>query len=80
MKEKELLLSLLSDAELMAKFKENPKAVLKEKGIDVPEDVEIRVVEETEKVKYFVIPYVGSDAPASIEELEQRTAKYWIIA
>ncbi len=77
---KKLIIDLFADADLMARLKADPKAVLKERGIQVPDDVEIKVVQDTEKVRHLVIPYLGEDTPSSSEELEQRVTKYWIIA
>jgi len=34
----------------------NPKPVLKEIGVDVPEDLEVKTVENTDKVFHLVIP------------------------
>lgn len=43
--------------ELMA----NPKgAIAKEFSTELPADIEIRVVEESEKIIYIVLPYLGS--------------------
>jgi len=77
---KQLLIDLFADPQLMARFKEDPKAVLNERGYKVPDDVEIKVLEDTENLRHFVIPYLGMDVPATAEELEQRATKYWIIA
>ncbi len=77
---KQLLIDLFADPQLMARFKEDPKAVLKERGEAVPDDVEIKVVEDTANLRHFVIPYLGTETPSSVEELEQRATKYWIIA
>lgn len=47
----------------------NPRAALAEFGNDLPENVDIRVVRDTEKVKYLHIPAVPVDMELSDADL-----------
>ncbi|MFH0976010.1 MAG: NHLP leader peptide family RiPP precursor [Spirochaetota bacterium] len=57
---------VISKAWSSESFKEklisNPRMVLAENGITVPADVELKVVEQTEKLMYIVIPFRPEDA------------------
>jgi hypothetical protein len=44
------------DDKFRARFVAQPNAVLKEHGVDVPADMEIKVVQNTENVQYLPIP------------------------
>lgn len=50
-----------SDPAFKQRFMQDPAAVLREQGVDVPEDVEFRVVENTDKVVYLIVPPPPSD-------------------
>ena len=52
-----------SDDLYRAQLRDDPKKALAEFGADVPDDVEVRLVMDTDKVVYFHIP----DAPAEGE-------------
>lgn len=45
-----------ADEKLKQRLLGNPKAVLREQGIEVPDGVEVRVVEPTDKLLYFMLP------------------------
>jgi hypothetical protein len=77
-KMKEILAELYMDPGLMSRFQKDPKAVLQEKGINVPEDREFKVFADTEKVRHIVIPYLGAGKIASVEDFEQRLSKFTI--
>lgn len=51
-----------------------PSEVFSEEGIDVPKDVEIRVVEATSSVRYFVLPPKPGDNTHDILEVGRREA------
>ncbi|MGE4554420.1 MAG: hypothetical protein AB7D57_15015 [Desulfovibrionaceae bacterium] len=74
MKLADVLIDLYSDPDAMARFKADPGAVLKAKGVDVPEGVTLKVVEDTAKVKHLVLPYLDERAELTAEELEKRTS------
>ena len=71
----QILTDLYSDADLMARFKADPRAVLLEKGATPPEGVELRVVENTANLNYIILPYLDEDTPLTTEELEKRLSK-----
>jgi hypothetical protein len=50
-----------SDEDLKERLIENPRSVLEEFGIDVPDDVELRVVEDTDEVRHLVLPASPTD-------------------
>jgi hypothetical protein len=45
-----------ADPAYKARLIADPKAVLAEQGIDVPDDIELRVVENTDDVVYLTLP------------------------
>ena len=45
-----------ADEALKQRFIADPAAVLKESGLEVPEDMEFKVVENTDKVNYILLP------------------------
>jgi len=51
-----LLAKVWADDALKRRFLENPAAVLQEHGIKTKHGVELRVVENTEKMQYVVLP------------------------
>ncbi|HEY3275572.1 MAG TPA: NHLP leader peptide family RiPP precursor [Syntrophorhabdaceae bacterium] len=51
-----------TDASFRKRFLAEPKAVLEEHGIILPDNFEVQVVEETEKSKYILLPYKPIDA------------------
>jgi hypothetical protein len=65
-----------SDLELKERLLADPAAVLTEYGIEVPEDVELRVVEDTDQVRYLVLPPSPGD-DLSDEELGGGGAVAW---
>jgi hypothetical protein len=52
----QLVAQVWADEKLKQRLLENPKAVLREQGIEVPDGVEVRVVEPTDKLLYFMLP------------------------
>ena|SRR5579872_905458 len=45
-----------ADDNLKARLIDDPATVLREHGMDVPYDLELRVVEDTDQVRYLVLP------------------------
>jgi len=64
-----LLADAWADPALKKRLLENPAAVLKERGIAVPEGVQIKVIEDTEKVEHLVIPTAPAEGELSEQEL-----------
>lgn len=74
-KMKEIMSEIYMDSALLDRFQKDPKAVLKEKGVDVPGDLGLKVLVDTERVRHIVVPYLGAERIASVEEFEQRLSK-----
>jgi hypothetical protein len=45
-----------ADEAFKRRFIADPPAVMKEAGFDVPADIEFKVVENTDKINYIVLP------------------------
>lgn len=54
--EKEIIKKAQSDKDFKKTLVDNPKKALGQLGVHVAEDVEVKVVEESAKVVYFVLP------------------------
>ena len=67
----EFLNKVWTDAAFRARLESNPKAVLKEMGGQVPDDLEIKVVRDTDRVKYLHIPSPPPEGEISDADLEQ---------
>lgn len=52
----QLIAKAWADADFKARLQSSPAAVLREAGIEVPEGVDIKVVEDTDTVKHLVLP------------------------
>lgn len=52
----QLLKQVWADEQLKQRLLDKPAAVLQEHGIEVPAGVEVRVVENTDKVSYVTLP------------------------
>jgi hypothetical protein len=50
-----------SDEALKERLIEDPQAVLEEFGIEAPDDVELRIVEDTDRVRHLVLPTSPTD-------------------
>lgn len=68
----EILLEILGDPDLKVVFAGNPRGFLRQRGVVIPDDVELRVHEDTEKLRHIVLPYLEGDPPTTVEELEAR--------
>ena len=58
-----------TDEAFRARLDRDPKAALKELGGQVPDDIEIRVVHDTDTVKHLHIPAAPSEGEISDEDL-----------
>ena len=67
----QLVVAAWSDPSLKERLLGNPGAVLGEHGLDVPEGVEVRVVENTDAVCYLTLPAkpAGDPSELSADEL-----------
>ena len=61
-----------SDEGFKKRLLAQPMAVLVEHGVEVPAGVELKAVENTDKVAYFVLPAMPTGTGA--EEMEERLA------
>ncbi len=53
---KEILIRSLTDENFKRELLENPKKILKSYDVIVPDDVEVKVCENTSKVVHFILP------------------------
>ncbi len=60
------------DDEFKGRLTSDPATVLREEGIEVPQGVELKIVENTDEVVHFVLP--GKPPGVTIEELDGREA------
>jgi len=65
-----------ADEGFKARLLREPAKVLRESGISVPDDVEVRVVENTGNVIHFVLP-ARPDEELSEEQLGNVSAAAW---
>lgn len=73
--QKRLLIEILSDQDLKKEFIYNPKKVLRDKGIEIDENAEFMVLEDTKNLKHLVIPFLNEADFDNVEELEKRFSK-----
>ena len=71
----DLILELYGDPDLKKRFLENPTALLKERGLEIPPEIVLRVVEDTPDVRHIVLPYIVPGTTPTLEEVEQRASK-----
>jgi hypothetical protein len=75
MKQEEIIAKAWKDPTFKKKLLENPKEALKECGVKVPENVNVKVIEDSEQNYTFVIPESPANAVRlSEEELEKISA------
>ncbi len=73
---KKLVAKLYANPELKERFIKNPKEVLRNEGITVADNVALQIVEDSETVKHFVLPYVKPGETLDLEEIEPRISKF----
>ncbi len=73
---KKLVAKLYANPELKERFIKNPKEVLRNEGITVADNVDLQVVQDSETVKHFVLPYVKPGETSDLEEIEPRISKF----
>jgi len=72
---KKLVAKLYANPELKERFIKNPKDVLRDEGITVADDVDLKIIQDSETMKHFVLPYVKPGATLDLEEVEPRISK-----
>ena len=66
----ELFAACWKDEALKARFMSDPKAVLAERGIDVPDNIDVNVVENSDNTVHITMPKApGGSTELSDEEL-----------
>jgi hypothetical protein len=58
------------DAAFKQQLLSNPKAVLTEAGMSVPEDVELQVVQDTPTLRHLVLPVAPTGGSSTLSEAE----------
>ena len=73
----ELFAACWKDEELKARFMSDPKAVLTEYGLDVPDGIDVNVVENSDNTVHITMPAGPTDAAElSDEELSAAAGGY----
>ncbi len=67
----EIVAKCWKDAAFKKRFVSDPSSVLREHQIEVPAGVQLKVVENTDKVVYFTLPEAPGAAALSDSELEK---------
>ncbi|MDR4509637.1 MAG: NHLP leader peptide family RiPP precursor [Candidatus Brocadiaceae bacterium] len=67
------------DEEFKRNLLNNPGSVLKANGVEIPDGVEVKIVENTDKVVYFTLPQkpvkeFSDDEPGKTAENEEQCA------
>ncbi len=75
---KKLVAKLYANPELKERFIKNPKEVLRDEGITVADNVDLQVVQDSETMKHFVLPYLKPGETLDLEDIEPRFSKAFI--
>ena len=68
----ELFAACWKDEALKARFMADPKAVLAERGIDMPDNIDVKVVENSDNTVHITMPMApDGHEELSMEELSQ---------
>jgi hypothetical protein len=74
--ELQLIAKAFQDPAFKQELIRNPRAVIaKEFSIQLPAGIEIRVLEETEKVLYIVLPYMAEQCPRKKRDNNQKSTQ-----
>ena len=60
-----------SDEDFKEKFKADPKSVLKEYEVEVPGDIDIEILENSESKQYFLLPSSPLEAEIGAGDVNQ---------
>lgn len=71
----QLIARVWSDEDYKQRLRDDPRGVLAESGIEMPDGVDIRVVEDTANVRHIVLPSPPTDELTD-EELFGNSAAY----
>jgi hypothetical protein len=67
-----IVLKALSDETFRQQLLSDPATSLRAQGVPIPQGVEVRILEDTENVRYLVLPV----KPPSEELMEEQLRKY----
>ena len=67
----QIMAQSLADPEFRQRLKDDPRAVLADMHLSIPEGFEVVVVEDTARKKHLVLPAWPDESPLSDGELEQ---------
>ena len=73
----QLFAACWKDAALKARFMADPKAVLKEHGLDVPDNLDVKVVENADDCVHITLPAPPA-GDLSDDELEQAAGGFLV--
>ncbi|MEP0894955.1 NHLP leader peptide family RiPP precursor [Leptolyngbya boryana FACHB-1624] len=71
--ESQLIAQATRDAEFRDRLIANPKAVLAEQGITIPDDVQIQILQESARQYYLILPVVEVSDATKLSEQELET-------
>ena len=78
MKQKEDFLDRVwTEPDFRKKLTDDPKSILYSMGADIPENLEIRVIYDTDKMKYLHIPTAPPEGEISDEQLYHAQGGIW---
>ncbi len=72
----QIIMDIMTDADLKARALADPAAVLAERGLELPPGHTVRFVEDTPTTTHIVLPCADGESCGG-ETLEQRTSKWW---
>ena len=67
----QILSKAWSDPVFKQRLLANPASIVREYGLEVPPGIELRVVEDTDRVRHVILPPPPSSAELSDSQLEQ---------
>lgn len=68
-----------SDDAYKARLQEDPASVLKDAGIDIPPDINLKVVENTSSIRHIVLPAPPPEGELAEEDLERVAGGNYIL-
>lgn len=66
-----------ADEEFKARLLSDTMVVLKENGVDTPDGVEIKIIEDTDKVIHYKLPPSPVERELTDEDLKNVAGGYW---
>ncbi len=69
--QREVIDQAMTDPDYREGLKSDPRAALAEKGLNLPQNISIEVIEDTADTVHLVLPAVPTEGSLSDEDLEQ---------